>query len=42
MMRMTKKELIAKVKSKPYEENVINTIKALHGLGYEEVARTMQ
>lgn len=39
---MTKKELIAKVKSKPYEENVINTIKALHGLGYEEVARTMQ
>ena len=39
---MTKKELIAKVKSKPYEENVINTIKALHGLGYEEAARTMQ
>ena len=41
-MKMTKKELIAKVKSKPYEENVINTIKALHGLGYEEAARTMQ
>lgn len=39
---MTKKELIAKVKSKPYEENVINTIKALHGLGYGEAARTMQ
>ena len=42
MMRMTKKELIAKVKSESYKENVINTIKALHGLGYEEAARTMQ
>ena len=39
---MTKKELIAKVKSESYKENVINTIKALHGLGYEEAARTMQ
>lgn len=39
---MTRKELITKVKSKPYEEKVMNTIKALHGLGYEEAARTMQ
>lgn len=39
---MTKKELIAKIKSKSYEDTVKTTVKMLTGIGYKEAAQIVE